>query len=202
MTCKQILNTGEQCEHKVFCKEYCCGHYRRFINNSETPMDVPVGATRRKANMTDKELREWIEDQTEEVEGCKVWTGTKNPDGRTGIIKFNRITKSVRRAYYELVMKKELTDEELIFSTCDNKLCLNLEHLYIGDHSELIKKRWDNGEMIVGWNFDKRKCIVDSCKNKRTKAVFCDECEKKFVPKSTRNFDETGSDNFLSEDAA
>ena len=191
MNCKQILNDGTQCQHKVFCKEYCCGHYRRLVNNSETPMDVPVGATRRKANMTNQELREWIEEQIEEKDGCKIWTGTKNPDGRSGIIKFNKITKSVRRCYYELVMKRELTDAELVLSSCNNPLCLSLDCLFIGDHSDLIRLRWERGEMAVGYNFDKRKCIIDSCKNKRTSksAVFCDECANKLVPKPTRVFE-------------
>lgn len=35
----------------------------------------------------------------------------------------------------------------MVLHTCDNKLCVNPDHLYIGSHQQNIKDAWDRGQL-------------------------------------------------------
>lgn len=79
--------------------------------------------------------------------GCWEWTGHTTCNGY-GIIQLGgRLHRKRTRAHkvaYELYMGP-IPEGMLVLHKCDNKLCVNPEHLELGDHSKNLKDAWGRG---------------------------------------------------------
>ena len=184
--CDVIFYDGSQCTSPNYVRGKCHRHYYRMKKGED--LREPFIEKSRKPNMTNKELRKWIESKLQEKHGCKLWTGTtESKNNNTGVISVKGKKTTVRRFYYQLVMKVELSDNEQVYSTCNNSRCLRIDHLYVGGKEELSERRT---EYIRN---ETDLCVIESCSNKRTSrgAIFCDDHFSQLVPLSTRNFDST-----------
>ena len=65
---------------------------------------------------------------------CLIWTGARNNCGY-GLIRFNGKSCTVHRVSFT-VHKGEIPAGMVIMHACDNRLCVNPEHLSIGTHSD------------------------------------------------------------------
>lgn len=73
--------------------------------------------------------------------GCWEWTGYKNKQGY-GQVQYEGKLHLTHRLLYQKLNKVELSRDEFVCHRCDNPLCNNLEHLFIGSH-------WDNMQDMV-----------------------------------------------------
>lgn len=87
----------------------------------------------------------------EKTDTCWLWRG-RQLEGYGSIYMMGK-----RRAPHRLMMfwMNQLSDLShrgdrscgLVLHTCDNKLCVNPKHLYLGSHRENIKDAWDRGQL-------------------------------------------------------
>lgn len=77
---------------------------------------------------------------------CWLWTGNTNPQGR-GIFYFDSTRKgmSAPRAAL-LLLGVPLAPHELACHTCDNPLCVNPAHLYVGSYSDNLNDAYARGQ--------------------------------------------------------
>jgi len=79
-------------------------------------------------------------EQVNKTPSCWVWTGKVSSNGYGYFQSF----KKVHRLSYEL-HKGEIPKGKVIKHSCDNKLCVNPEHLELGTYSENLKEAYDRG---------------------------------------------------------
>jgi hypothetical protein len=81
--------------------------------------------------------------------GCWLWTGEKTTTGYGRLeVKRNkkdgRIRIRAHRLSYE-VFKGNIEDGLLVCHSCDIKLCINPEHLWLGTHQENMEDAYKKG---------------------------------------------------------
>ena len=70
--------------------------------------------------------------------GCLEWRGAiRHTAGGHGQLRYKGVVYKVHRKYYEMANGVVLPPEVLVMHSCDNPICINLEHLSTGSN-------WDN----------------------------------------------------------
>lgn len=80
--------------------------------------------------------------------GCWQWTGHRFRNGYGCIKAFGRMA-SAHRLSYEL-HKGPVPDGKEILHSCDNRLCINPDHLRPGTHAENMQEAKIRGRMLAG----------------------------------------------------
>lgn len=79
--------------------------------------------------------------------GCWIWTGHLHKHGY-GVIqlggRLNRRVCRTHRVSYEFYVGP-IPEGMLVLHKCDDKRCINPEHLELGDYSKNIQDAWDRG---------------------------------------------------------
>lgn len=106
--------------------------------------------------------------------GCIEWIAAKYPNGY-GCFKIEGRTQGAHRIAWKLA-NGEIPKGLLICHRCDNRLCVNVDHLFLGDGKDNMKDCRDKGRLVLptirklpedhGTSYSYRRgCRCTSCKN-------------------------------------
>jgi hypothetical protein len=76
-------------------------------------------------------------DKVNQIEGCWLWTAGVKNNGYGGF-RLNNQTINAHRAAW-LMVNGEIPKGLLVLHRCDNKLCVNPDHLYLGTHRDNMR---------------------------------------------------------------
>lgn len=75
--------------------------------------------------------------------GCWLWTGDQTTNGY-GRVEFKKKRIRAHRFSYE-TFKGNIEDGLLVCHSCDVKLCVNPEHLWLGTHQDNMEDAYKKG---------------------------------------------------------
>ena len=86
---------------------------------------------------------------------CKIWQGLKDRDGY-GIARANGKVARVHRVAFEVRLKRRLRLSEIVMHLCQNKACINFNHLKVGtvkENNKMARESFQSSldRQIPGW---------------------------------------------------
>ena len=123
------------CDKPVNGRSMCVMHYTRLRRHGDVNYESKASGS----NLKRLEFYGW----TEVESGCWEWKG-KLDTGGYGVINVEsqRGAKAHRVAY--AVWVGPIGDMHVLHK-CDNRRCINPDHLWLGTHSDNMQDMWDKG---------------------------------------------------------
>jgi hypothetical protein len=87
-------------------------------------------------------------DKVDKSGECWIWKGTKFRTGY-GMFRFEGKVGSSHRASWKL-SHGDIMEGMCVLHTCDNKLCVNPQHLWLGSQQDNIDDMWRKGRWKTG----------------------------------------------------
>lgn len=135
---KKCKVDGCEREHKT--KGYCKRHYQLTTRAAKRALLPP----KERPSLEDRlETRSEIN----AITGCVEWTGAKDTSGY-GEISVSGKSILTHRATWELV-NGPIPDGLFVLHRCDNRVCRNIAHLFIGTHQDNVDDREAKGRNVV-----------------------------------------------------
>ena len=89
--------------------------------------------------------------------GCWIWVGTlkrdynRNQNALYGRMRKEGVYYSSHRLSYE-TYKGDIPDKKCVLHKCDNTLCVNPDHLWLGTHDDNMQDKKLKGRCRNGWS--------------------------------------------------
>lgn len=122
------------CEKATLARGLCSKHYNRLIRHGSE--DIVL-------NTKGMTLNKKLEFYTNKTGGCWYWFGDKNHCGYGTIRYGGRMAMAHRLAWINRF--GDIPDGMLVLHKCDNRKCVNPEHLFIGTQEDNMKDMKSKG---------------------------------------------------------
>lgn len=129
--------------------------------------------------MTKRSFVDRLMDGCEKIDGgCWVWNKSVASSGY-GQIRWNYTNYRANRASY-IVFKGEIPDGMVVRHTCDNKLCINPDHLILGSCKQNSEDMVARNRQAKGMKNGRSKLSENDVRAIKSSALSCSKTAKKF----------------------
>ena len=120
----------------LYCSAYCRGMY--FHERTHDFKSVRTDRERFEENLAEPDAN-----------GCIVWTGALFGDRGYGAFWLRGKTIGAHRAAY-MFARGDIPDGMLVRHKCDNRPCVNIDHLELGTHADNARDAVERGRKPMG----------------------------------------------------
>lgn len=149
--CQRCLS-GDKCDIKgcgkpVASLKWCAKHYRRFYLYGDPRTKFALRVTAKT-----EELKFWKRVAiTSNIEKCWEWLGAISGGTGYGIAEYKNKLQGCHRIAWQIANKRKPT--KFILHSCDNRSCVNPNHLREGTHRDNMKDAVSRDRMAKGEEF-------------------------------------------------
>jgi hypothetical protein len=139
--------SAPECDGKHFATGLCQKHYSRKLRHGNLTGRYPQGPA---------EERFWL--RVQKSDGCWTWQGAKGDHGYGHFTADGGVDVSTHRYSYQL-HHGEIPPGMVICHRCDNPVCVNPDHLFLGTQRDNVQDMIQKGRRVSYW------ALRTHCKN-------------------------------------